>query len=127
MPGGLGRRRQPPKRSGAQKAMDAITSAIPGLGGSSATTRRTTSSSKGRRGGKAGGVALAGAAAGMAFKNRAKLMDMLSRRGDKDHARDEAAPVEAGTRPAVGSVDPIRRGDIAPTDPGNRPDMPPAG
>jgi hypothetical protein len=125
--GGLGRRRQPPKRSGAQKAIDAITSALPGLGGSRGAKRRTTSSSKARRGGKAGGVAVAGAAAGVAFKNRGKLMDLLSRRGDKHNARDETAPVEAGTRPAVGATDPIRSGNIAPTDPGNRPDMPAAG
>jgi hypothetical protein len=63
----------------------------------------------------------------MAFKNRGKLMDLLGRRGEKANARDETAPVEAGTRPAVGSTDPVRSGDIAPTDPGNRPDMPPAG
>ena len=125
MPGGLSRRRQPPKRSGAQKAISALTSALPGLGSSG--KRRPASSSKRRRGGKAGGMAIAGAAAGMAFKNRGKLMDMLSRRGDQANAGDETAPVEAGTRPAVGTTDPVRSGDIAPTDPGNRPDMPPAG
>jgi hypothetical protein len=126
IPGGLGRRRQPPKRSGPQKAMDALASALPGKSGSSGRKRHATSSSKARRGGKAGGVALVGAAAGMAFKNRGKLMDMLSRRGDKDNAGAETAPVEAGTRPAVGSTDPIRSGNIAPTDPGNRPDIPAA-
>ena len=127
IPTGIGRRRQPPKRSGAQKAMDALTGAIPGLGSSGGRKRSHGTSSKGRRGGKAGGVALVGAAAGMAFKNRSKLMDMLGRRGDQDHAPEETAPVEAGTRPTMGSVDPVRSGDIAPTDPGNRPDIPPAG
>jgi hypothetical protein len=87
------------------------------------TKRR--SSSKSGRGGKAGGIALVTAAAGMAFKNRGKLMDMFSRRGEDSGARAETSPVEAGTRPVTGSADPIRSGDIAPTDPGNRPDIPP--
>ena len=63
----------------------------------------------------------------MAFKNRGKLMDMLGRGGDRHNARDETAPVEAGTRPTTGAADPVRSGDIAPTDPGNRPDIRPAG
>jgi hypothetical protein len=64
------------------------------------------------------------AAAGLAFKNRSKLMELFSRRGEKANAPAEVNPTEAGTRPTVGATDPARTGDIAPTDPGNRPDIP---
>lgn len=119
--GGWRARRQPPK-SGRQRAIDSATGALRGLGKS-----KPSGSSARSRGGKAGGAALVTAAAGLAFKNRDKLMGILGREGKESGAREEVNPTEAGTRPAAGSADPARSGDIAPTDPGNRPDIPPAG
>jgi hypothetical protein len=123
------RPRRPPQKSGGQKAIDALTKAIPGVGGTAAAGKaskgRRRSASKGGRGGKAGGVALVSAAAGLAFKNRSKLMQLLGRKGERDQAPAQTNPIEAGTRPTSGPVDPVRTGDIAPTDPGNRPDIPP--
>jgi hypothetical protein len=123
------RPRRQPQKSGGQKAIDAITKAIPGVGGAAsgkASKGRSRSTSKGRgRGSKAGGAALVSAAAGLAFKNRSKLMQVLGRKGERDQAPAQTNPIEAGTRPTSGPVDPVRTGDIAPTDPGNRPDIPP--
>jgi hypothetical protein len=120
--GGWIQRRQPPK-SAPKRALGSVTSTLSGVarsltGGRSRTKPR-------RRGGKAGGIALVSATAGMAFKNRDKLMSMFSRRGSQTQADTETSPTEAGTRPTVASGDPARTGDIAPTDPGNRPDIPP--
>jgi hypothetical protein len=118
------RRRQPPK-SGPKRALESVTALVPAvakqLSGRSSKTKRR------RRGGKAGGLALATAAAGMAVKNRQKLMSMFRREGSASKADTETSPVEAGTRPTAGSADPIRSGNIAPTDPGNRPDIASAG
>ncbi len=119
--GGWRHRRQPQK-SGAQRAIAGITGALPGMGGSKGRKAKATKS-RSRGGGKAGGIALVTAAAGMAFKNRNKLMDMLNRKGSQDNAHAEMNPSEAGTRPATGSVDPIRSGNLAPPVPGNRPDL----
>jgi hypothetical protein len=60
-----GLRRRQPKPSGLKKVMGAV---IP----TAATKKATPSSKKG----KAGGLALAAAAAGMAFKNRGKLNEL---------------------------------------------------
>lgn len=117
-----GRPRRQPQRSGAQKAIESLTAALPGMG-SSKKKRRGSSSG---RGGKAGGIALASAAAGMAFKNRNRLMAMFNREGKDANAPEQTNPTEAGTRATSGPVDPTRTGNIAPTDPGNRPDMPAA-
>ena len=118
--GGWVQRRQPPKKSGPQRALQAVTGALPGMASSSGNSKRR-SRSKSRRGGKASGIALATAAAGVAFKNRGKLMEMFSRRGEDSGA--ETSPVAAGTRPATGA-DPIS-GDIAPTDPSTHSNIPP--
>jgi hypothetical protein len=56
------RRRKPPEKSGLKKVLSAV---LPGA----AAKKAAPSSKKG----KAGGLALAAAAAGMAFKNREKL------------------------------------------------------
>jgi hypothetical protein len=80
---------------------------------------------KRRSRGKAGGIAVMTAAAGVAFKNRDRLMGMFNRKGDEQNAKSVTSPVEAGTRPTTGATDPARAGTIAPTDPGNRPDIPP--
>jgi hypothetical protein len=80
---------------------------------------------KRRSRGKAGGIAVMTAAAGVAFKNRDRLMGMFNRKGDEQNAKSVTSPVEAGTRPTTGATDPARAGNIAPTDPGNRPDIPP--
>jgi hypothetical protein len=60
----------------------------------------------------------------MAFRNRAKIIAMFSRRGADTNARSETNPTEAGTRATAGPADPVRSGNIAPTDPGTRPDIP---
>jgi hypothetical protein len=92
------RRRQPPK-SGPKRALESVTALVPGvakqLSGSSSKSKRR------RRGGKAGGLALATAAAGMAVKNRQKLMSMFRREGSASKADTEPSPVEAGTRPTA--------------------------
>jgi hypothetical protein len=62
----------------------------------------------------------------MAYKNRNRLMAMFNRRGQEANAPSQTNPTEAGTRATSGPVDPARTGDIAPTDPGNRPDIPAA-
>jgi hypothetical protein len=122
--GGWRGRRQP-QRSGAQKAIDSLTGALEGFAGGSSKKRRGASSRR-ARGGKAGGIALASAAAGVAFKNRNRLMALFNRKGDDANAPAQTNPTEAGTRATSGPVDPARTGDIAPTDPGNRPDIPAA-
>jgi hypothetical protein len=101
--------------------LDGIAGHVPGMGGSSRGHKKSSG-----RSGKAGGIALVTAAAGMAFKNRNKLMGMFGRRGSDANAPAEVNPTEAGTRPTSGPVDPVRTGNIAPTDPGNRPDIPAA-
>jgi hypothetical protein len=116
--GGLRGRRQP-QRSGPEKLIGSVTSA---LGGGASS--KSKSSSRGRgRGSKAGGAALLAGAAGMAFKNRNKLMSMFNRRGDDTREIERTNPTEAGTTPAMSATDPASSGNIAPTDPGNRPDM----
>jgi hypothetical protein len=116
--------RRQPQKSGAQKAIESLTGALPGMG---SPARKSHGSSSARsRGGKAGGIAVVSAAAGMAYKNRNRLMAMFNRRGQDANASAQTNPTEAGTRATSGPVDPARTGDIAPTDPGNRPDIPAA-
>ena len=69
---GLRRRRQP-EPTGVKKVMGTVLSA-------GAAKKATPSSRKG----KAGGVALAAAAAGMAFKNRGKISGMRKKDSQKD-------------------------------------------
>jgi hypothetical protein len=117
-----GRRPEPPK-SGKQRAIEGVAGALPGLlaGGGKGKSKSKSRSKAGGRSGKAGGAALLTAAAGLAFRNRGKLSSLLHRGSD---AGPESSTVEAGTRPVVGTTAPERTGDIAPTDPGNRPDIP---
>jgi hypothetical protein len=116
--------RRQPQKSGAQKAIESLTGALPGMG--SSAKKSHGSSSARSRGGKAGGIAVVSAAAGMAYKNRNRLMAMFNRKGQDANASAQTNPTEAGTRATSGPVDPARTGDIAPTDPGNRPDIPAA-
>jgi len=85
---GLRRRRQP-ERSGLEKVMSAL---VP----TTAAKKATPSSKKG----KAGGLALAAAAAGMAFKNRGKLSQMRNR---QSHAGTPSGTQNAST-PATPAV-----------------------
>jgi hypothetical protein len=62
----------------------------------------------------------------MTFKNRNRLMAMFNRKGKDANEPAQTNPTEAGTRATSGPVDPVRAGNIAPTDPGNRPDIPAA-
>jgi hypothetical protein len=118
--GGWLQRREQPK-SGPKRVVENLNALVPGL----AKEVSRSSSKRRSRGGKAGGIALMSAAAGVAYKNRDKLMGMLRDRGSETHEDKTVSPVEAGTRPTTGAGDPIRSGNIAPTDAGNRPDIPP--
>jgi hypothetical protein len=85
--GGWIQRRQPEK-SGVQKLLGGVSSALPGVG--TGHTKPTASSGKAKRGGAVGGLALVAAAAGVAFKNRDKITSKLS--GDQSNgARGSAA------------------------------------
>jgi hypothetical protein len=75
------------------------------------------------RGGRTGG--LVGAATGFLSRTRGNLSSMLERGATTRPADTDSA--EAGTRPTTGAEDPLRRGDLAPSDPGLRPDIPPTG
>jgi hypothetical protein len=121
--GGWMQRRQPQK-SGPKRALENVTALVPGIA-KNMSRGSSRGKSRRRRGGKAGGVALVSAAAGMAYKNREKLMSIFKREGSDTKADATTSPVEAGTRPTTGSGDPMRSGNIAPTDPGNRPDIAP--
>jgi hypothetical protein len=121
--GGWLQRREQPK-SGPKRVVENLKALVPGL---AKEVSRGSSSKRRSRGGKAGGIALASAAAGVAYKNRDKLMGMLRDKGSETHEDKTVSPVEAGTRPTTGAGDPIRSGNIAPTEPGNRPDIPPPG
>jgi hypothetical protein len=66
--GVLPRRARQPQQSGMQKALGML----PGMG-------RSTPAKSGGRGGKAGGMAMLTAAAGLAYKNRAKIGGLLGR------------------------------------------------
>jgi len=85
----VGIRRRPPQQSGMQKALGAVSGAVPGLGGK----KRSSSGTRGK-GGKAGGVALLTAAAGLAFQNRDKVTSMLRRKRSDEST---TAPVTSGT------------------------------
>jgi len=84
---GLRRRRQP-EQSGLKKAMSAL---VP-----TATAKKAAPSSKK---GKAGGLAFAAAAAGMAFKNRNKLNQL--RRKDSGATPATPASVDNASKPTV--------------------------
>lgn len=79
------RRRKPPEPTGIKKALSAV---MPAGGAEKATP---SSSKKG----KASGLALAAAAAGMAFKNR----DKLSKLRRKDDAAEQVTNREAAVPP----------------------------
>jgi hypothetical protein len=111
------------RKSGPKRMLESLTALVPAL---AKELSRRSSSKKRSRGSKAGGIAIFSAAAGIAYKNRNKLMGMLKREGSDTRADEVTPPVDAGTRPTVSSGDPIRSGNIAPTDPGNRPDIPPS-
>jgi hypothetical protein len=84
------RRRKPPQPTGIKKVLGSI---LPGA----AAKKAAPSSKKG----KAGGLALAAAAAGMAFKNRGKLNELRHR--DSSAAGTSTAP---GVNNAAGSPPP---------------------
>ena len=96
--GGWIQRRQPEK-SGVQKLLGGVSSALPAVG--KGHTKATASSGKAKRGGAVGGLALLAAAAGVAFKNRDKISSRLS--GDQSNgARGSASSGTAGS-PAAGA------------------------
>lgn len=88
-----------------QKALGALSGAVPGLGGKKSSRsmpgfggKRTSSSGTRAKGGKAGGVALLTAAAGLAFQNRDKLTSKL--RKDRSD-RSSTPPDQPSTPPAT--------------------------
>ena len=88
-----GLRRRKPQESGLKKAMNTI---LP----TAAAKKAAPSSKKG----KAGGIALAAAAAGMAFKNRGKLTQMVHKDDDKSHSGTHDASNNSVTPPATPTV-----------------------
>jgi hypothetical protein len=101
--GGWLQRRQPKKQSGLQRALGGVTGALPGM-----AKKRSSSSSKAGRTGKAGGLALLAGVAGLAFKNRDKVVSMARR----DKAGDDIQTAPTATTP----VAPM---SASPTSPGN--------
>jgi len=100
-------RRKPPE-SAPKRALHGVSSALPDF--AKGLTSGGGTSSKSRSRGKAGGIALATAAAGVAFKYRDKLTSMLHRKGDENGAQAQATPTQD---------------DGAPTEPGSGPAAPP--
>ena len=92
----VGIRRRPPQQSGMQKALGALSGAVPGLGG-----RKSSRSGTRGRGGKAGGVALLTAAAGFAFQNRDKVTSMLGKKRSQQSSTPPAATGTPTNSPAV--------------------------
>ena len=90
-----GIRRRPPQQSGMQKALGALSGAVPGLGGNKSSrsfgrSKKSSPSLAGGKSGKAGGVALLTAAAGFAFSNRDKVTSMLRRKGSDQGSTPQA-------------------------------------
>ena len=101
----VGIKRRPPQQSNMQKALGALSGAVPGLGGKKKSSRpfrggkKSSSSVAGGKSGKAGGVALLTAAAGFAFSNRDKVTSMLRRKGS-----------DQGSTPQVTNESPVTTG-----------------
>jgi hypothetical protein len=86
--------RRPPEKSGVQKLLGGVSSALPAVG--KGRTKAPASSGKAKRGGAVGGLALLAAAAGVAFKNRDKITSKLS--GDQSNgSRGSAASGTTGS------------------------------
>jgi hypothetical protein len=66
--------------------------------------RRTAPVPKSRKG-KAGGLALLAGAAGLALKNRDRLMAMIKHRGSSDEATAPAHSAPVGGTPATGATE----------------------
>ncbi|HLM50419.1 MAG TPA: hypothetical protein VK279_07715 [Solirubrobacteraceae bacterium] len=97
------RRRRQPQKSGAAKALAAVTSKLPG-GGSKRGKAKSTGAAgalKGKGKGPAGIAALAAAAvgAGVAFKNRDKVGGAMKRKGQDDEPQVPETPVDVGPVP----------------------------
>src|SRR5829696_7663008 len=101
------RRRRQPQKSGAAKALAAVTSKLPG-GGSKRGKAKSTGKAAGAAGalkskgkGPAGIAALAAAAvgAGVAFKNRDKVGGAMKRRGQDGEPQVPETPVDVGPVP----------------------------
>jgi hypothetical protein len=91
-----------------QKALGALSGAVPGLGGSKSSRSfgRSKKSSSSGKGGKAGGVALLTAAAGFAFQNRDKLTSKLRRKGSDQGSTTGVPPVTGSAATNSPSVPP---------------------
>jgi hypothetical protein len=79
-----------------QKALGALSGAVPGFGGK----KRSSSGSRGK-GGKAGGVAVLTAAAGFAFQNRDKVTSMLRRKRSEESSTPAATTGAPTNSPTV--------------------------
>jgi hypothetical protein len=76
----------------APKGIGKLTSKLPGVGGGK---RRSSGSGAKAKGGIGAGVALLGAAAGVAFKNRDKLQGAVKNRGHDSETIAPASPAES--------------------------------
>ena len=78
--------RRKPQQSGAQKALAALTGALPGLG----STKKRGGNGGGKR--RAGGMALLAGGLGLALKNRDKLGGLMGRRQQTTPATGTTPP-----------------------------------
>jgi hypothetical protein len=102
----------------APKGMAKLTSKLPGVGGSS---RRKSGPGTKAKGGIGAGVALLGAAAGVAFKNRDKLTGALKGRGGESETVAPASPEESSvttTDPTLNGPAPMGGTTVDPDAPG---------
>jgi len=90
MAGGVLQRRKTPPQSNLQRALGGLSGRLPSTGQARA---KATPSSKG---GKAGGFALLTAMAGLAYKNRDKLLAMTGR----DQRQEITTPATTPNQPA---------------------------
>jgi hypothetical protein len=89
--------RRKPQQSNAQKALTALSGALPGMGKS-----KSKSGGGGKR--RAGGMALLAGGLGLAMKNRDKITEMISRRNQTPETVSTSTPTDNSavhTTPAV--------------------------
>src|SRR4051794_8086532 len=96
---GGGIQRRQPEKSGGQKLLGGVSSALPAVG--TGRTKATASSGKAKRAGAVGGLALLAAAAGAALKNRDKITSKLS--GDQSNGAWSSAASGTTGSPAAGA------------------------
>jgi hypothetical protein len=122
--------RRKPQKSGAAKAIGTLGSVLPGM-----AAKKPGRATGGGRKGRTAGLAMLAGAAGLAMKNRGKLMSMFGGKGGADRQEMTAAPgansdrdavitpPDTGSPGAAGMPAPADRpaDGVAPLDPPDRP------